>query len=313
MSTFCQTSKSDKAIVKIDSAINDGSLYKAILKKDNTLNVYNSFGDVIFKSSESYSDFSFEDFNKDGNSDLLISYKSNNNVKDLFLFEPKAKIFKTVADFKKIFKPLIIRDTKYFCAFHSNGCSDKDWESDLFIISDYKIIRIGNITVKSCEKNNEKNGIFIYKVNGENKSLLETKPVDLLNKNEDFKWIFYPMYWEQNYKLFSSLENKNCQKLIHGKFKILADSYGNETIIERKGDIQVETVDNISYKFVVKWIDDCTYTLTPTIETTKLFPNLPKNAILTIKILEVKEDSYIQNSTANWSDKVDVNEIYIMK
>jgi hypothetical protein len=96
----------------------------------------------------------------------------------------------------------------------------------------------------------------------------------------------------------------NCSSFRDGKFKIVAPAIGTY-IIERKGEIQTEASDkdpNI-YSYLIKWIDDCTYTLTPTKETLKLDPTLPENVVLTVKIIETRPNSYLQTTTSNYANR----------
>jgi len=94
----------------------------------------------------------------------------------------------------------------------------------------------------------------------------------------------------------------DCRKFRNGTFKIVDEKLGNFTIV-RKGDTQVETKegDTGSIVFQVKWIDDCTYTLTPGETFRKKFPQIPSNAILTVNIIKTTANSYTQRSTANFT------------
>ena len=117
--------------------------------------------------------------------------------------------------------------------------------------------------------------------------------------------------------LSSSLigQSLNCKKFKNGTFKIPADSVAGETTIIRKGDKQTETIDKVdgSFEFIVKWLDDCTYTLTPTEKTFRWYPTLPKNAFLTVNIIEVKENSFLQTSSSNFDKKVQTFEVFKIK
>jgi hypothetical protein len=111
---------------------------------------------------------------------------------------------------------------------------------------------------------------------------------------------------------FNSMgQQLDCGKFKNGNFKILRDLSVPESHIIRNGNTQTETnvgEDEIS-EFIVNWSDDCTYTLTPTKKTRKQFKGLPKNAMLTVQIIETKENSYIQKSTANFSDFETITEV----
>ncbi|CAN5533844.1 hypothetical protein BH10BAC1_BH10BAC1_20840 [soil metagenome] len=110
-------------------------------------------------------------------------------------------------------------------------------------------------------------------------------------------------------------QTMDCKKFKDGTFKTLPQNEIPETTIVRKGDIQKEKTQGKkgTSEFKVKWIDDCTYTLTPTEKTLKKSPELPKNLILTITIIEVKEHSYIQTTTCNVFDLKLTFEIFMIK
>lgn len=99
-------------------------------------------------------------------------------------------------------------------------------------------------------------------------------------------------------------QTMDCKKFKDGTFKTLPQDGAPVTTIVRKGDIQKEKTQGKrgSSELIVKWIDDCTYTLTPTEKTLKKSPGLPKNMILTVEITEVKEHSYMQTTTCNVFD-----------
>ena len=104
-------------------------------------------------------------------------------------------------------------------------------------------------------------------------------------------------------------------KFKEGTFKILPQEGYPEMTIIRKGDKQIEKVKGKKGhdEMTVKWMDDCTYTLTPTEKTLKKTPQLPKNAVLTVTITEVKENSYMQTTTANFADLKVTFEIFKVK
>lgn len=101
-----------------------------------------------------------------------------------------------------------------------------------------------------------------------------------------------------------------CQKFANGSFKIV-DSETGTSFITRYGTRQSEITEGRkdSTIFTVTWIDDCTYTLTPTEETLKKYPSLPNNAVLTVTIIETKDKSYIQSSTSNFYDTKVTSEV----
>ena len=108
-------------------------------------------------------------------------------------------------------------------------------------------------------------------------------------------------------------QEPDCKQFKDGKFKIENKETGNVSIIERKGKKQFEqgSVSQMKLEFKVKWIDACTYTL----ELKKILENprniqLPEDMILTVEIIETRENSYIARSTSNLYDLVLEDEIF---
>jgi hypothetical protein len=108
-----------------------------------------------------------------------------------------------------------------------------------------------------------------------------------------------------------------CQKFKDGTFKMVDDVIGT-SIIERNGSRQIEYgVENkLKIEFVVNWISDCTYTLKfvqiledpNNIE----FPeDIMSSVILTTKIIEVKEHSYIQETSSDKYEYVTKSEVFL--
>ena len=97
----------------------------------------------------------------------------------------------------------------------------------------------------------------------------------------------------------------NCANFKNGKFKTKV--FGSNYFIERSGNMQKEYSihgkDTALSTLAVKWLDDCTYTLTPD-EETRIRTKLPKNALITVHIISTTSNSYEQTGTANFSDKI---------
>jgi hypothetical protein len=96
---------------------------------------------------------------------------------------------------------------------------------------------------------------------------------------------------------------RGCGKFKDGKYKLTSEHSGT-SIIERKGSRQTERIVGKKGKstFIVKWTDECTYTLTPTRWTRRKFREFPKDSYLIVKIIEVKENSYVQKCKFNFLD-----------
>jgi hypothetical protein len=95
----------------------------------------------------------------------------------------------------------------------------------------------------------------------------------------------------------------NCAAFRNGRFK--SKYAGHRYIIERSGLNQkeyfIDAKDSLISFVTIKWLDDCTYTLTPTKETLKR-SKLPANAMITVTITNTTSNSYTQMSTSNYID-----------
>ena len=107
----------------------------------------------------------------------------------------------------------------------------------------------------------------------------------------------------------------NCKKFKNGTFKMTY--LGKNGIVKRKGNIQDEYYNGEktpSLSFTVKWIDNCTYTLTPTEATRKLNPEIPKDGVMTVKITKTTTSSYSCSSAFNFNKtKVFNSELTLIK
>lgn len=113
--------------------------------------------------------------------------------------------------------------------------------------------------------------------------------------------------------IVAKAQSIDCSKFKTGTFKLI--NQDKETIIKRDGNSQFEYYDKATTPttFSVKWIDDCTYTLRPSKSTFAKYPEIPKNALLTAKIIKVSKSSYTIRATSNFSDKVAIYEIIKLK
>ncbi|MGN6647227.1 MAG: hypothetical protein ACTHJT_11935 [Cytophaga sp.] len=110
-------------------------------------------------------------------------------------------------------------------------------------------------------------------------------------------------------------QQQNCQQFKNGKFKIIGDQ-GQEYIIVRKGNRQTEydTREKTKVELVVTWIDSCTYTLQLKQDVSKPSQStFPPEMVLTVVILETKENSYIQRTSSNLFETTLEGEVYRIK
>jgi hypothetical protein len=200
---FSQDSMIDSTIIITDSALINGEKYRAIYRTDEFLYIQDSNDNVVFKSNDYYPDFEFVDFNNDGYKDLMINHLSNvSAIKDMIIYDIKSKMFKPIEHFSEYPDPKPISGTKYFYSYHRSGCADRNWDSDLFYIENFKAIRIGNIAGRECEDMDEKNGIYINKIKGNKTENVITLPIGMINEFKDYKWGFILDYWTRNYRYF---------------------------------------------------------------------------------------------------------------
>lgn len=97
-------------------------------------------------------------------------------------------------------------------------------------------------------------------------------------------------------------QNMDCTKFKEGKFKVIDPKTQAVCIITRSGEKQNEKMENAeeSYDFDIKWIDNCTYTVSPTANSIQKNKDLLKAGTMTVKIIQVKDSSYVHKiSVAN--------------
>ena len=158
---------------------------------------------VYLKHPGDYFTWEFKDFNKDGYKDIYLDKGGNTPGRfDLLIYVPTTKSFEQVKNFEAFPAPEKIKGTKYYYSYHRSGCADMNWDSDLFYIKEYKVLRIGNISGRECENSGIKDGIYINKCRDEKKRLIKTFPIDTAHKFKEDKWGFIKEYWAKNYKSF---------------------------------------------------------------------------------------------------------------
>ena len=176
---------------KYSGYINPSGFYLFDYKKDK----------IVFQPGE-YFTWELRDFNGDGNKDILLDKGGNTPERyDLLLFNSTNRYI-LIEEFDLFPAPTQIKGTKYYYSYHRSGCADMNWDSDLFYIQNFKAIRIGNISGRECEKGGVKVGLYINKVQGETKTLVNTLPIATLGTFKNHKWGFIKTYWTNKYKQF---------------------------------------------------------------------------------------------------------------
>ncbi len=105
----------------------------------------------------------------------------------------------------------------------------------------------------------------------------------------------------------------DCKTLRTGTFKSIIQ--GKTTIMERTATTETDYLDGnvVSAIYAVKWLNDCTYTLTPTEQTIKLHPEMKKGSIFTVEIVLKNTNSYTTIVSANYAKAKNNVEVYKVK
>jgi hypothetical protein len=99
--------------------------------------------------------------------------------------------------------------------------------------------------------------------------------------------------------LFSFVTNaqeKACAKFREGTFKVTDPASKKLCYITRKGNVQTEKMENSEevFDFDIVWIDDCTYTVSPTAATMARNKDISKAGTMTVMITKAKDSTYVQ-------------------
>jgi hypothetical protein len=98
----------------------------------------------------------------------------------------------------------------------------------------------------------------------------------------------------------------NCKSIHDGNFKSVSELDGDSTVyhITRKKDKQYEEVKSTGVKmeFKVKWTSDCTYELSHPKVIKGTMPGVEDSQVIYVKVIDVREDSYTAEVTANFAD-----------
>lgn len=178
----------------------NGIIFETCLKQYDLFTLKSSTGDILYKNDNNPSEYLLTDFNEDGYLDIELHFMTNvPGINELLIFDPEFKSFKEIENFSSFPSSLKIKGTDLFYSYHRSGCADANWDSDLFYFKENIAIKIGNIHAIECDNEND-NGIYIYKVNGENKKQIKLIPIE--KKDFDNKWDFIEKYWTENYTEF---------------------------------------------------------------------------------------------------------------
>ena len=202
---FAQTNietQVDTSFYSSQNVIIQGKKYVGFLTRDG-FQLLDSNDETYLKHPGDYFTWQFKDFNEDGFKDIYLD-KGGNTPEwfDLLLYVSSTKSFRQIKNFENFPAPEKINGTNYYYSYHKSSCADANWDSDLFRISNFKAIRIGNISGRQCDNSGIEDGLYIYKLRNEKLILFKTLKIDTLNQYKDHKWGFIKDYWTKNYKLF---------------------------------------------------------------------------------------------------------------
>jgi len=174
--------------------------YKGHLERSRFL-LLNAHGDTVLNpDGDYYLNFTYRDFNQDGNKDILLEMSGNPSDKyELFLYSPNSRSFKKVKGFENFGSPKPIEGTYYYYSYSRSGCADETWISYLFFIEHYEAVKLGCINGEGC---GIKDGIYIYRQRGSKKLMIETLPLKTIEQYKEYKWGFIKSYWTKHYRKF---------------------------------------------------------------------------------------------------------------
>lgn len=91
----------------------------------------------------------------------------------------------------------------------------------------------------------------------------------------------------------------DCSKFKEGTFSITDPKSKKISFITRNGNIQTEKMEESEeiYDFDIVWVDDCTYTVSPTPATAARIKDVNKAGTMTVRITKVKDSTYVQRIT----------------
>lgn len=115
---------------------------------------------------------------------------------------------------------------------------------------------------------------------------------------------------------FGYSQTGDCSMLKDGTFKVTDPASKKTSIIKRSGNTQTEQMEDADeiYDFDLVWVDDCTYTITPTAATAARNKDLQKAGTMMVKITKVKDHSYIQRVTVASNPKFRrMDEVFIVE
>jgi len=107
-----------------------------------------------------------------------------------------------------------------------------------------------------------------------------------------------------------------CDNYKNGTFKFTDPKTKKVCFITRDGNKQTEKMADSeeAYDFDIVWIDDCTYTVSPTPATSARNQDVLKVGTMTVKIIKAKDSSYTQRITVANNPKFRrLDEVFVVR
>lgn len=128
---------------------------------------------------------------------------------------------------------------------------------------------------------------------------------------KNITYILFMLMWG-----FTGSAQSKCAQVREGKFKVTDPKTKKVCLITREGETQTEKLEEAeeAFTFDIKWLDDCTYTLTPTAATLARNKDVKDIGTMTVKITQVKDGSYLHKVTVANNPKFKrVDEVFVVK
>lgn len=158
---------------------------------------------IVFSTKNIVIGAEFKDFDGDGYKDILLERRGvDSGQQDLLLYDPKTKKYILVGNCTNAER---IKDTKYYYSYE-DCCMGRFFSSDLFFISNFKIIRVGFIKYDDSIDGSKFYGLRIYRINGGTETLMQ-KLKGHINGNSAIatgRHIDFELgeFWAKNYTRF---------------------------------------------------------------------------------------------------------------
>lgn len=160
--------------------------------------ILNEDGDTVYKHPHiAGNGFSLQDFDKNGVLDIRMFQLSNvGGISELICYDKSANEFIEVKGFENYPQPKQLGDSKIWYTYHSSGCADANWGSELFVIEKFKLIELGDIIAGFCPRSDQK-GIRTFRIRDNTKERIHSFSEEPVNKHK-----FLKKYWKEHVELF---------------------------------------------------------------------------------------------------------------